>query len=225
MSLTSLFFGLLWWTSWAITSYMVVRCSRNRLNDSVEDMVQPPPIFPRAMNIMNPCCLVEPTIQRRMYSNLSASHQKIRKLQDMDQTWSDNTSQSSHRSRLRHHRCFGYHGCRFGWFKLQTVWTSRMMNYPSKAPVPKWPCATVNTGGQRSERPRSMDCLDYFLSKVGGGALYAKSFVSIDKAIWQLDWHVLLQTRSSRSQHIPAQVWLFKIIQVSSPWPGHTLAW
>ena len=161
LSLTSLFFGLLWWTSWAITSYMVVRCSRNRLNDSVEDMVQPPPIFPRAMNIMNPCCLVEPTIQRRMCSNLLASHQKIRKLQDMDQTWSDNTSQSSHRSRLRHHRCFGYHGCRFGWFKLQTVWTSRMMNYPSKAPVPKWPCATVNTGGQRSERPRSMDCLDY----------------------------------------------------------------
>ena len=141
---------------------MVVRCSRNRLNDSVEDMVQPPSIFPRAMNIMNPCCLVEPTIQRRMYSNLLASHQKIRKLQDMDQTWSDNTSQSSHRSRLRHHRCFGYHGCRFGWFKLQTVWTSRMMNYRSKAPVPKWPCATVNTGGQRSERPRSMDCLDYF---------------------------------------------------------------
>lgn len=141
---------------------MVVRCSRNRLNDSVEDMVQPPSIFPRAMNIMNPCCLVEPTIQRRMYSNLLASHQKIGKLQDMDQTWSDNTSQSSHRSRLRHHRCFGYHGCRFGWFKLQTVWTSRMMNYPSKAPVPKWPCATVNTGGQRSERPRSMDCLDYF---------------------------------------------------------------
>ena len=49
---------------------MVVRCSRKRLNDSVEDMVQPPPKFPKAMNLMNPCCLVEPTIQRRMYSNL-----------------------------------------------------------------------------------------------------------------------------------------------------------